>query len=95
MQNGIYRVNAILHINTYSILNLIFIHFAGCCNKKSTHYCCLVSLVLGKVGDRFSEFFYLYWSGGAESACTIFKRPFLHEKRGLEVQNFVTFPNSL
>ena len=33
--------------------------------------------------------------GGAESARTFFKRPFLHEKRGLEVQNFVTFPNSL
>ena len=33
--------------------------------------------------------------GGAESARTFFKHPFLHEKRGLEVQNFVTFPNSL
>ena len=34
-------------------------------------------------------------AGGAESARTIFKRPFLHEKRVLEVPNFVTFPNSL
>ena len=33
--------------------------------------------------------------GGTESARTFFKRPFLHEKRGLEVPNFVTFPNSL
>ena len=33
--------------------------------------------------------------GGAESAHTFFKHPFLHEKRGLEVPNFVTFPNSL
>ena len=30
-----------------------------------------------------------------ESACTFFRWLFLHEKRGLEVQNFVTFPNSL
>ena len=33
--------------------------------------------------------------GGAESARTFFKWLFLHEKRGLEVQNSVTFPNSL
>ena len=33
--------------------------------------------------------------GGAESARTFFNRPFLQEKRGLEVPNFVTFPNSL
>ena len=33
--------------------------------------------------------------GGAESARTIFNRPFLHEKRCLEVPNFMTFPNSL
>ena len=33
--------------------------------------------------------------GGAESARTFFNRPFLHEKRGLEVPNFVTFPNLL
>ena len=33
--------------------------------------------------------------GGAESARTFFRWLFLHEKRGLEVQNFVTFPNSL
>ena len=33
--------------------------------------------------------------GGAESARTIFKRPFLHEKRVQEVPNFVTFPNPL
>ena len=32
---------------------------------------------------------------GAESARTFFKRLFLYEKRGLEVPNFVTFPNSL
>ena len=32
---------------------------------------------------------------GAESARTFFKRPFLHEKRGLEVPKFVTLPNSL
>ena len=32
--------------------------------------------------------------GGAESARTFFKRPFLHEKSGLEVPNFVTFSNS-
>ena len=34
-------------------------------------------------------------AGGAESACTFFKGPFLNEYRGLEVPNFVTFPNSL
>ena len=33
--------------------------------------------------------------GGAESACTFFKLPFLHEKWGLKVPNTVTFPNSL
>ena len=32
---------------------------------------------------------------GAQCACTFFRWLFLHEKRGLEVQNFVTFPNSL
>ena len=32
---------------------------------------------------------------GAKSARTIFICPFLHEKRVLEVPNFVTFPNSL
>ena len=31
-------------------------------------------------------------AGGAR---TFFNRPFLQEKRGLEVPNFVTFPNSL
>ena len=31
-------------------------------------------------------------AGGAESACTFFKWLFPH---GLEVPNFVTFPNSL
>ena len=40
-------------------------------------------------------FLTLLGRGGAESARTFFKRPFLHEKRGLEVPNFVTFPNSL
>ena len=34
-------------------------------------------------------------AGGAESARPFFRWLFLHEKRGLEVQNFVTFPNSL
>ena len=34
-------------------------------------------------------------AGGAESARTFFRWLFLHEKRGSEVQNFVTFPNSL
>ena len=33
--------------------------------------------------------------GGAETARTFFRWLFLHEKRGMEVQNFVTFPNSL
>ena len=32
---------------------------------------------------------------GAESAHTFFRWLFLHEKRGLEVQNFVTSPNSI
>ena len=32
---------------------------------------------------------------GAESARPFFRWLFLHEKRGFEVQNFVTFPNSL
>ena len=32
---------------------------------------------------------------GAESARTFFRWLFLHEKRGLEVPNFVIFPNSL
>ena len=35
------------------------------------------------------------WLGVWGSAHTFFKRPFLHEKRGLEVPNFVTFPYSL
>ena len=34
-------------------------------------------------------------AGGAESARTFFRWLFLHEKGGLEVPNFVTFPNSL
>ena len=33
--------------------------------------------------------------GVAESARPFFRWLFLHEKRGLEVQNFLTFPNSL
>ena len=33
--------------------------------------------------------------GGAESARTFFRWLFIHEKRGLEVQNFLTFPKSL
>ena len=32
---------------------------------------------------------------GQGGGCTFFKCPFFHEKRGLKVQNFVTFPNSL
>ena len=32
--------------------------------------------------------------GGAESGRTFFKWLFLHEKRGMEFLNFVTFPNS-
>ena len=32
---------------------------------------------------------------GAESARNFFKCSLFHEKRGLEVPNFVTFPNSL
>ena len=32
---------------------------------------------------------------GPESARTFFKRPFLHQKWGVEVPNFVIFPNSL
>ena len=32
---------------------------------------------------------------GAESAWTFFRWLFLHEKRGLDVQNFMTFLNSL
>ena len=31
-------------------------------------------------------------AGGAESANTFFNHPFLHEKRGLEVPNSLTFP---
>ena len=34
-------------------------------------------------------------ASGPESTRTFFKCPFLHEQRGLEVPNFVTFPNSL
>ena len=33
--------------------------------------------------------------GRVQCACTFFKRQFLHEKKGLEVQNFLTFPDSL
>ena len=43
----------------------------------------------------FFYFFNPIRVGVAESARPFFKRPFLHEKRGLEVPNFVTFPNSL
>ena len=31
---------------------------------------------------------------GAQCACTFFRKLFLHEKRGLEVRNFLTFPYS-
>ena len=40
-------------------------------------------------------FFNPIGAGGAESAHTIFKRLFLHEKGVLEFPNFVTFPNSV
>ena len=33
--------------------------------------------------------------GGADSARTFFRWLLLHEKRGLEVRNFMAFPNSL
>ena len=33
--------------------------------------------------------------GGAESAHTLFKHPFLNEKMELEVLYFLAFPNSL
>ena len=46
---------------------------------------------LAKIG----KFLTLLGWGVAESARTFFGWLFLHEKRGLEVQNFVTFPNSL
>ena len=34
-------------------------------------------------------------AGGAESARTFFNHQFIHENRGMEVPNFVTFPNLL
>ena len=63
--------------------------------------------IIGVIAIYFSPFFFDHpvlcsnlhlnpiRAGGAESARTFFKHPFLHEKRGLEVPNFVTFPNSL
>ena len=59
---------------------------------------CFVTILCDVVRPRFKselqrKFFkdltLLGW--GAESARTIFKLPFLHEKRVLEVPNFVTF----
>ena len=44
---------------------------------------------------NYSPFLTLLGRGGAESARTFFRWQFLHEKRGLEVPDFVTFPNSL
>ena len=41
------------------------------------------------------KFFNPIRAEGTESACIFFKLLFLHEKRVLEVPNFVTFHNSL
>ena len=78
----------------------------ACCGKiwyrRRQQFACLGG-GSGSILEFFIIFFYpslnvlltLLGRGGAESARTLFNRPFLHEKRGLEVPNFVTFPNSL
>ena len=54
-----------------------------------------VRMDMGKSIIHFIHLLTLLGRGGAESARTFFNRPLLQEKRGLEVPNFVTFPNSL
>ena len=81
----------------------IFIIIDGChCGKvKSTFernsYLILLSFTRDEPmsGVKRVKFINLIRAGGADTACTIFKGPFLHEKRVLEVPNFVTFPYSL
>ena len=61
--------------------------------------------LLGQKGDVFSikgcaewlgsGFLSPIWAGGAELVCTFFRWLFLLERTGLEVPNFLTFPNSL
>ena len=46
-------------------------------------------------GVLFGPTFLTLMVRGAHCALTFFRPLFLHEKRGLEVQNFLTFPNSL
>ena len=66
----------------------IFIYMA---TMHFTAYCNIFEWLLDGMYDLFNPI----RAGGAESARTFFRWQFLHEKRGLEVQNFVTFPNSL
>ena len=63
------------------------------CNKKFMARNCYV-LDPSDYAPRFSLCLTLL-GRGAESARTFFRWLFLHEKGGLEVPNFVTFPNSL
>ena len=58
-------------------------------NIEETH------LIMLKPSKRSDKCFNPIRAGGAESARTYFRWLFLHEKRGLEVLNFLTFPNSL
>ena len=67
------------------------------CNISMSFQCTYkVYSINVKCFAKFSLFaLTLLGRGRAESAHTLFRWLFLHEKRGLEVQNFVTFPYSL
>ena len=49
--------------------------------------------MLGRQNERISSYvglwFNLNGAGGGDCACTFFRRLFLHEKRGLDVRNFL------
>ena len=88
--------NFIYHFNTLNF-NFIFLTYE-CISKQSCHdqkgvyenYQNLKLWNLKLIITLFETDLTLLGRGG-----TIFKPPFLQEKRVLEVQNFVTFPNSI
>ena len=68
----------------------MILELCGICNICAYYYCkfslrCRIRKIL--------TFIHLTLLGrGAESASSFYRLLFLHEKRGLEVPNFVTFP---
>ena len=77
-----------------SVLSLILIivffnHWQPCYRKKAINIMKIDLLSTQNFNCIRSR------AGGAESARTFFNRPFLQEKRGLEVPNSVIFPNLL